>query len=356
MRFNKFKIIIFVPAILFLSSLPAGTQKPVNAFPDTSRLDPILARFEMKNPGSAVVIMNIASGEIVYVFNRRIALEQRFPPGSLAKVWSAVVLLENRSLFRFDPRVSVRCQGRFTPDPGPGFSADDMRVFNLSRDSGQEPHFRCSLRNGHGDVILSRALIDSCNVYFLTAACGNPGDFFRLLMNTWHLHENTGCRLVAVTEEDFKDIPGATSFRRCAAAIGEGGLLQVSPLQVAAAFGALFARSSILSPFEAPYTGRVEQYGLAISDATAAMVIEPMRETLLHGTLKSLTVNNREVILLAGKTGTASHVNGKYRTHGWNVICFRFREEKYVLVSFVFQGSGSGQARKLSQCLLEALH
>jgi len=355
MRFNKIKKVIFVPAILFLSSLSAGTQKPVNVFPETSRLDPILAGFEVENPGSAVVVMNIASGEVVYVFNRRIALERRFPPGSLAKVWSAAVLLENRSMFRFDPLVSVRCQGRFTPNPGSGFSADDIRVFNLSHERGQEPYFRCSLRNGHGDVTLSKALIDSCNVYFLTAVCGNPGDFFRLLMNMWHLHENTGCRLVAVDEEDFRDIPGATSFRRCAAAIGEGGLLQVSPLQVAAAFGALFARSSILSPFEAPYAGRVEQYGLAISDATADMVIEPMKETLLRGTLKSLAVDNREVFLLAGKTGTASHVNGKYRTHGWNVILFRFREEKYVLVSFVFQGSGSGQARKLSQCLLEAL-
>ena len=80
-----------------------------------------------------------------------------------------------------------------------------------------------------------------------------------------------------------------------------------------------------------------------------------MTAALHHGTLKEIIITNANIEMVAGKTGTGTHYKKKYATHGWNVIYFQYKFKKYILVSFVYKGSGSKEAMKLSKLVLNEL-
>lgn len=92
-----------------------------------------------------------------------------------------------------------------------------------------------------------------------------------------------------------------------------------------------------------------------IPDDTRRFLLEGLKRVVQEGTLKKLVSNNREIDLIGGKTGTATWFGERYRTHGWNVIFFRYRKSNYILVTFVMRGSGGGAARELSEIVLNHL-
>lgn len=338
-RFTMSCLILFFTLIL---------STPLYSFPE-QKLNKTIADFERMHSQSAVIIMNVESAEIDYVYNPEWALRKRFPPGSIAKVWSAVVLLEHASAMGFNPGIRVSCRGRFFPDLSLAFTRSDVKVFNLpfDREAGKR-YFRCALKRGHGTVSIREALVHSCNVFFITAAGENHRLFPELLEKTWHLAGNTGARLRSVKE--LPNIMNAkpSPFQAAASAIGEGGLLRVSPLKVAQTFCALFKGSPLLSPFQPPYRGTRRQYPLRISSDTRNRLKNLLAQALHSGTLRRMKVDHDRVQIIAGKTGTGTHFRKRYATHGWSVVYFKYKRKRHVMVVFVNKGSGSREALDLA--------
>ena len=189
-------------------------------------------------------------------------------------------------------------------------------------------------------MTLRDALIQSCNVYFLTAASYQPNVFYRGLNSMWHF------------TSDF-ETEYATDFQYAAAAIGEGGMVRVTPLAAARNYAAVFEGTALLAPHpdeRAPHA----EYTLTISPATQSFILSALSETVKTGTLKGLS-SARGARVIAGKTGTATQYRKKYMTHGWAVVYFEYKNIRYVLVVFVEKGTGPKDAKLFAGELLNAL-
>jgi len=321
-----------------------------------------IAEFEKTHSEVSVVLMKPENGDISYVYNPRAAFQEKFAPGSLAKVWSAVVLLEHFRELSFTSKPVV-CHGKFFLPENRMFSQIDAGLFNLQKDQAQnKTYYRCSLHKGHGSVDLRQALAQSCNVYFLTRAAQNPAAFYRYLVNMWHLDANTGASIQNYFELPGEPLGELSDFQATASAIGEGGNIMVTPLKVAQTFSAFFAQTPLLVPRleneNIPGGARpkaVMQYSLNIQKNNFEYIYHSLEQVVTNGTLRSLKIKNGNVKILAGKTGTATHYQKKYATHAWNVIYFQYKNQRYILVSFVRKGMGSVEARLLSEVVLENL-
>lgn len=280
---------------------------------------------------AAVVILDALTSESIFIFNENLAGERGFPPGSLVKIFSSAMLHIQGKMEQ-----SFSCRGKYYP-PGEILTDEDSRIFHLPRDAKKNRYFRCSLRRGHGTCNLEKALMVSCNTYFLTSAEKNR-DLVEQTAELWDLD--------MISKKWHDRLRGSgefhvTSFRKQASVLGEGGLLLFSPLEV----GRLYRRF-LTSP---------EETKKRIPDDTRRFLLEGLKRVVQEGTLKKLVSNNREIDLIGGKTGTATWFGERYRTHGWNVIFFRYRKSNYILVTFVMRGSGGGAARELSEIVLNHL-
>jgi cell division protein FtsI/penicillin-binding protein 2 len=323
---------------------------------DRPVLEPELSAFTERISTCAVLVMKTDSGEIIYAHNRTALFESTYPAGSIMKPLSALVLLDNRELLGFDERKRVPCAGRYYPGGTLSFADADESIFNLPVDERKRKYFRCSLREGHGEVDLGRGLTSSCNAYFLTMASVNPRAFFGLLVNTFSLHENCGALLPGYMEISLPvDAAGATPFQLAASAIGEGHLLPLSPLKIAQIYAAIFSGGNIPIPFEKPFSPPPLKRRLQVSPGSLRIVNSALADVIKKGTLRGMDIKKNGLEIRAGKTGTATHRGGKYGTHGWNVISFRYRKADYLLLSFVEKGSGAKEARALSEKVLRSL-
>ena len=320
---------------------------PCEAAVNGARADALLERFAREKGECAAVVLNARSGRIEYIYNRECAVSRRYPPGSIAKGWSAAVLLDSPG---FDPSRRVNCSGRFVPPQAASFRSDDENSFNLLRDSGNgELYFKCSTAKGHGPADLRKALVESCNVYFLTSAAQCDG-FCEKLISTWHLDDPLVPGRDCPAQAYFAK---GTPFLKIACAIGEGGLVQVSPLKAAQCYAALFENTPLLQPYEGDGVPSVRQ-DLAVSAQARQYIRTALSRTAEEGTLSKVAVP-RGVRILAGKTGTATRCRKKFARHGWNVLWIEANGERYVVVSFVAKGSGPREAAALSSVILDGL-
>ncbi len=307
--------------------------------------------FEMKNSRSSVVIMEIATAKINYIYNREYAITRRFPPGSIAKVWTATTLLENN--FHFSS--NINCKGKFVINDFP-ITDRLLKSYNLPKLKDGKRYFRCSIRDGHGTMDLFKGLVDSCNVYFLKSCVKISKIDMRNIINFWHLNEGTSAKLKSGYEQDKFEINFHSPFQRLTSTIGEGGAIRVTPLKVAQTFSALFAKTPLLIPHEKKRKNKViKQYSLNISSRTRRFILSTLASVLTDGTLKKLKIRNKKIRLIGGKSGSGTIHKRRYGTHGWNVICYQKKNKKYILVTFVEKGSGANEARKLSEVVLNAL-
>jgi cell division protein FtsI/penicillin-binding protein 2 len=317
---------------------------PLFAKFDSAALDDACRSFEKNESECAVVILEPSRAKIEYIYNNALARDRRFPPGSLAKAWTASLLVERAHDASFDPSRKIICKGRFYPSALAAFTGSDLNSFNIPEDEKGERYYKCSVQHGHGAVELHDALSRSCNLYFLESVSKWEG-FYDAFVSCWSLDRDpvSGARF-------SNDI--LTPFQRAASAIGEGSV-RVSPLKTAQCFAALFARTPLLVPTETGEGSVAAE--LPLSLRSREMVMSVLTEAVRDGTLKNLSIKNRDVRIIAGKTGTATQYRKKFASHGWNAILVEFRGKKFVLVSFVMKGIGSKQAAALSAVILNAM-
>ncbi len=322
-------------------------------FPE-KELDEITAGYQAGN--CAAVFMESRSARIVYLSNPEYSVIRRFSPGSIVKPLAAAVLLEHSRELSFRPHETILCGGGFIPPASAAFTGIDERIFNLPlNETTNTRYFRCALKKGHGRIALSEAIMSSCNVYFLTQSSRNPALFHSLFMEYWRLNESSGALLGPMVEPPRRSSAELSAFQASASAIGEGPAVRVSLLRMAQAYAALFEGSPQLRPYRNEGDGPAAQYPLSLQPAHRKLILTALSRALYDGTLKGLNVKNRRVRLIGGKTGSGTREGGRYATHGWNIIYFEYRGERYVLGVFVERGRGAVEAAELSARLLDAL-
>ncbi len=238
------------------------------------------------------------------------------PPGSVFKVLTAIAALEEGVI---EPDQAIHCQG-FLHRP------DQLRCM-IFRQHGAS----------HGDVTLSDALCQSCNVYFFEAARKLGDDPLRQWSERFGFGAPTGADLPGEAGGRLPRRPAGGGRRgdqgaTLQLAIGQSSLL-VSPLQVARMMAAIANGGSLVAPrfahvsppgtatdtiqlvgFEAS-EGAGSGTNIGLSPRTVAVLRESLERVVSDplGTGRAAAVAG---VRVAGKTGTAE-TGGGQPDHAW---------------------------------------
>ncbi len=112
----------------------------------------------------------------------------------------------------------------------------------------------------------------------------------------------------------------------------------------------------MFSPFYGNNIKVIEQHSLKIKPGNLNILQMSLRQVTSDGTLSKLKISNNNIRIFGGKTGSATMQGEKYLTHGWNCIFFGFKGRDLVLLTFVYNGVGSKQAKNYSEKILNSLY
>ena len=239
-------------------------------------------------------------------------IQSTYPPGSTFKIIMTAAILGDKVL---DPNRTFVCTG--TVEVGD-------RVF------------KCNKLTGHGVVNLSRALAQSCNIYYYTAGLEYLGiDRIDDYSKRFGLGQISGIDLPGeiaglVPTPKWKErtlnypwLGGDTVNT----SIGQG-YLQVSPIQMANAVamvanGGKVFRPHLVKAIVNTATGTVEEsepeilYESSLAPEIWTQVQNDMRGVISEGTAAVVMLN--KVVKVAGKTGTAEDGSKGSSNHSWFV-------------------------------------
>jgi penicillin-binding protein 2 len=288
------------------------------------------------------------------------AIQGQYPPGSIFKILVAMAGLEEKLI---TPETLFQCTGSYP------FGNRE---------------YQCWKKEGHGQVNLRKAIVESCDIYFYqlgmrlgvnriakyasAAGLGSPTGFPLGL-------EKAG--LVPTSSWKMKrfGVPWQGG-ENLSIAIGQGYYL-VTPLQIACTFSALFNGGKYYQPrialgVRAPDGETLREYpplvlrNIPISPGTIEFVREALWEAVHSpgGTGGRAKVEGFNV---AGKTGTSQVIQRKegkpestppeLQDHAW-FACFApaFNPEIVVVVLVEHGGGGGSAAAPLAKKVLEAYH
>ncbi len=285
------------------------------------------------------------------------AIQGQYPPGSTFKIVMAAALLETHTMKATD---SLICHGTFP---------FGKRVF------------RDWKRWGHGSVNLTKAIAESCDVYFYKVGNLLGIDPIATYSRQFGLGAKTGIALpgeqsglVPSTEWKRKNrgepwYPGET----ISIAIGQG-FLSVTPLQMAKVVSIVATNGQVVQPrllkgIRLRRTGNLKEepppsrQQVPIAPQTFSQIKEGLAAVVTKGTAKQA---QSELVSIAGKTGTAqvialkddddkTEVRKKHRDHAWFVAIAPIEEPKIAVAIIVeHMGHGGSAAAPLAKTLIEA--
>lgn len=275
-------------------------------------------------------------------------VQAQYPPGSVFKILTAIAALESGVI---TPATSFSCRGA-------------LRYGN--RD------FRCWKKEGHGDVSLHRALVESCDVYFYQVGLKAGIDEIARVARDFGLGKATGLELGSESQGLIPDSAWKRRVRKepwysgetLSAAIGQGYDL-VTPIQ-AALLAATVANGGVVYR---PHLIRRVVDGDGSTVRTKAVIAE--RTVLLKPeTLAAIraalwgvvnepggTGSGARVpgLVVAGKTGTAqvvrmaakgerqAIVGPKSKDHAW-FVCYAANGSAQVAIAVIVEHGGHGGA------------
>ena len=263
------------------------------------------------------------------------------PPGSVIKPLTAIAALETGNL---DPDAAFHCQGFL--------SRPDQHRCLIYRLYGR----------GHGDITLTRALAQSCNVYFFHAAQQMQFSQLRDWCDRFGLGRETG---VDLPFEKSGNVPGTQTltadaqqrFRRevLGLAIGQSSLT-VTPLQMARVMAAIANDGWLVTPHvvssdgTARTTSDIDDRPREISRQKITGVtpetLARIREGLQAVVQQPDGSGHQHVYLddtaIAGKTGTAETAPGK-ADHAWFAGYVPADQPRYAFAVVLEHGGSGGQ-------------
>ena len=284
------------------------------------------------------------------------ATQGQYPPGSTFKIVMAAAALESKAI---TPESLVRCAGGF---PFGGRVFKDWKA------------------GGHGAMDVSKALVDSCDVFFYTVGYRMGIDTIARYADQFGLGKETGIELPServgiVPSTAWKEkakgqpwLPGET----ISASIGQG-YVTATPLQMAQVIAtvandgvmqrprlvrAVMDRSSgQLHPSQPVAVGHA-----AVSPATLRVIQDALAGVVTRGTA---TRARSALVTIAGKTGTAqtaalrtgpaSEIPKKFRDHAWFVSYAPVEAPRIAVAVLVeHMGHGGSAAAPLAKQMIEA--
>ncbi len=285
------------------------------------------------------------------------AIQGQYPPGSTFKIIMAAALLGTHTMKASD---SLTCRGTFP---------FGKRVF------------RDWKRWGHGTVDLTKAIAESCDVYFYKIGHKLGIDTMATYSRLFGLGEKTGINLssersglVPSTEWKKKNrgepwYPGET----ISVAIGQG-FLSVTPIQMAKAIAIVATNGQVVQPrllksVRLRRTGNLKEEPLPVTQRVPlspeifSQIKKGLAAVVTKGTARRA---QSDIVSIAGKTGTAqvialkekgdtAEVPKKHRDHAWFVAFAPVEQPKIAVVVIVeHMGHGGSAAAPLAKTLIEA--
>lgn len=273
--------------------------------------------------GSAIVI-DPSTGEILAAWNLRQATRDAYPPGSVAKIVEAAAALEEGLM---TPRDRIVCR-RIPPLLGPAY--------------------RCTHPPAPQGFTVSSALANSCNYFFTLVSLRLDAES----LLHWYSVFGFG---TPVELDGNSTSPGEVRLaqgprEKALQAIGERDVV-VTPAQLLEAY-VLIANSGTTWGLR---TGRAERRRgrpfrrIVLRKATYGTILNGLVACVRQGTCHEAAAPGVEV---AGKTGTASALDGSGSTHAWFVGFAPAEKPRIALVVFLEHGTGERTAAPLAGRLL----
>lgn len=213
--------------------------------------------------------------------------------------------------------------------------------------------FNCYDHRQHGKITLTGAVENSCNCYFVEKGLSASPETIYNVCSAFGFGK--GVRLFSGTESAAGNMPHYDKDTQrgqiANLCFGQGELL-ATPLQIAAAYGALANGGTYKEPYILKYlvndSGekyaeyRSEASETAVSPETCRRINEALYMNMLDGTGKN---GRPDVCSSAGKTATAQtgeyDENGRERLCTWFAGFFPFETPEYVVVVFNENGSAA---------------
>ena len=293
MSINKIFRVVLVAGIAFgltlaisrsLRNAPAKPTHTLEPVKDQNTRLQAAAYSALAAREGAIVVLDPQTGRIRAVVNTEIAFNHAFPPGSTIKPFTALAALRAGVLTQ-DTR--IRCRGKYKRDD----------VIDACVHPPKLPPFNPA-----------EAVAYSCNYFFATTGERLNGEDFANLLSEFGFGEPTG--IDSQTESAGVLARGRWQPQ---SALGEGPFLQVTPVQMATAYAALFNGGALLKP---NYDGvRKVRAQLRIDDQERSILLEGMRGAVSFGTAEKADLDSLPVYII-GKTGTSTQLGG-FRSQGW---------------------------------------
>ncbi|HEX5438528.1 MAG TPA: penicillin-binding protein 2 [Gemmatimonadaceae bacterium] len=269
-------------------------------------------------------------------------IQGTYPPGSTWKLATATIALEN-GVATLDSKMPLPCTGGYQ--------------FGTR-------YFRCWKPSGHGDVTMSQAITQSCDVYFYQLglkiglsrlAAGGVALGFRKKTGIDLPGEQSPSFPLADAEEYYDRRYGKRGWTEAVVlnlAIGQGENSQ-TVANMARFYTALATNGEAATPEIVkgdPKRTRI----FALSDEQMAGIRAAMAGvTRAGGTAASAAIKG---VVLAGKTGSAQNSHDPNRTHAWFVGFAPADHPKIVVAVLIeFGGEGARAARIAAKMVQEYL-
>jgi penicillin-binding protein 2 len=343
----------------------------------------IAAEEALGDKNGAIVAMNPHNGEILAMVSRPTFDPNDFAVRISREEWSKLVNDPNH------PLLNKAIQAQLAPgsvfkiiEAVAGWQegiAQNLIVHCSGSAVFYGRRFACWVKSGHGSVDLTRAIYQSCDVYFYTLAEKLGIERIAKYATMFGLGQKTGIDLpdeasgVVPSEEwkirNFKQkwYPGET----ISVGIGQGALT-VTPVQLARAIGAIASDGRMVVPHVVNPTGLPSDF-LQVTHYTEVktipidsdgwnLITDAMGRVLLpEGTAPSAHIPGIDI---AGKTGSAQVVslalrakhenNEEFAQNGW-FVGFTPRRNPDVIVVVLFQGGEHGKlAARLATQVIKA--
>ena len=251
-------------------------------------------------------------------------LQGMYPPGSIVKSVTQAALIEKAD---FDPNTLFHCDGSYQ-------FGDRL--------------FGCWWQEGHGELNLTGAMVNSCDIYFYKAVQYLELDQLAEMFIEFGFGEATQIDIPGevyglVPDKDYMNKKhGRYNWSKGALlniCIGQGEVL-VTPIQVLNYLNLLATRGNAYRPhlvmIDEPPANEIP----TLKDETWDRIISDMRLVI---TDENGTGKNAEPdipgMLVYGKTGTAENAHGE--SHAWFIGWAEYADQKYSVV-ILLENAGSG--------------
>ena len=255
------------------------------------------------------------------------AIQARYPPGSTWKLAVAAMGLK-RGIVGPHSRMPIPCRG-------------GLQYGNR--------YFRCWEAHGHGDLTLTEAIAQSCDVYFYQLGIKLGVTSLIEDANEWGFRGRTGIDLPGEAASEFPTgaeyydrLYGARRWTSAVAlnlAIGQGENAQTL-VQMVRFYQQLASDGTVRTPFvvrRAANSGEANA-SLDLTGEQIGALRRAMIAVVERGTARAAS-GNASTLTIAGKTGTAQNPHGP--AHGW-FIGFAPADKPEIVVGAIVEFAREG--------------